>query len=66
MVVGVITPGSEVTINEISPLIGWKEMQEMGVQSLGGEDPLEKGTATTPVFLPRESHEQRSLADCGP
>ena len=29
-------------------------MQETRVQSLGREDPLEKGMAT-PVFLPRES-----------
>ena len=37
-------------------------MQEMRIQSLGWEDPLEKGIATpTPVFLPGESHGQRSL-----
>ena len=30
-------------------------MQEIQVQSLGWEDPLEKGIATTPVFLPGES-----------
>ena len=30
--------------------------------SLSQEDPLEKEMATTPVFLPRESHGQRSLA----
>ena len=29
-------------------------MQETWVQSLDGEDPLEKGMATTPVFLPGE------------
>ena len=28
--------------------------------SLGGEDPLEKEMAPTPVFLPGEFHEQRS------
>ena len=28
----------------------------------GSEDPLEEGMATTPVFLPGESHGQRSLA----
>ena len=28
----------------------------MGVWSLGREDPLEEGTATTPVFLPGESY----------
>ena len=27
------------------------------IQSLGLEDPLEKEIATTPVFLPGESHE---------
>ena len=36
-------------------------MQETWVQSLGWEDPLEKGMATTPVFLPGESHRQRNL-----
>ena len=38
-----------------------QEPQETQVQSLGWEDPMEKGTAT-PVFLPGEFHEQRSLA----
>ena len=41
-------------------------MQEIWVQFLGQEDPLEKGMATTPVFLPGEFHEQRSLASYGP
>ena len=31
-------------------------MQETCVQSLGWENPLEKGTATTPVFWPGEFH----------
>ena len=31
-------------------------MQETWVLSLGGEDPLKKGKATTPVFLPGELH----------
>ena len=34
--------------------------QETWDQSLGQED-LEKGMATTPVFLPREFHGQRNL-----
>ena len=34
----------------------------MQVQSLSWEDPLEEGIATPPVFLPGESHGQRSLA----
>ena len=42
-----------------------QELQEMVVLSLGREDPLDKGMATTPVFLPGESHGQRSLAGCG-
>ena len=37
-------------------------MQETWVQSLGQEDPPEKGMATNPIFLPGEFHEQRSLA----
>ena len=36
-------------------------MWESWVQSLGWEDPLKKGTNTTLVFLPGESHRQRSL-----
>ena len=38
----------------------------MQVQPLGGEDPLEEGMATTPVFLPEESHGQRSLVGYSP
>ena len=41
-------------------------MQETWVQSLGWEDPLEKGKATPPVFLPRESYGQRSLTGYSP
>ena len=41
-------------------------MQEMWVQSLGQEDPLEEEMATTPVFLPGKSHEQGSLAGYSP
>ena len=37
-------------------------MQETWVQSLGQEDPLEKGMAThAGIFLPGEFHGQRSL-----
>ena len=38
----------------------------MQVQFLCQEDPLEGGVATTPVFLPGESHGQRSLAGYSP
>ena len=34
---------------------------ESQAQSQGQEDPLEKGMATTPIFLPGEFHAQRSL-----
>ena len=34
---------------------------DIQVQSLGQDDPLEKGLATHSVFLPGESHGQRSL-----
>ena len=36
-------------------------LQETWVQSLGWEDPLDKGMQPTPVFLPGEFHRQRSL-----
>ena len=35
-------------------------MWEIWVQSLGWEDPLERGKATTPVFWPEEFHERYS------
>ena len=40
-------------------------MQETQVQSLGQEDPLEEEMAT-PVFLPGESHRQRSVDGYSP
>ena len=43
-----------------------KAIQEMLVQSLGQEDPLEEDTQPTPVFLLGESHGQRSLAGYSP
>ena len=38
-----------------------KNLPAMQVQSLGQEYPLEKGMATTPVFLFGEFHGQKSL-----
>ena len=35
-------------------------------QSLGWEDPLEKGMVPAPVFFPGESHGQRGLAGYSP
>ena len=40
--------------------------QETHVQSLGQENPLEKAWQPTPVFLPGESHEQRSRVGYSP
>ena len=42
-----------------------QEKKETWVRSLGPEDPLEEGQPT-PLFLPGESHGQRSLVDCRP
>ena len=39
---------------------------ETRVQSLGREDPQEKGMRPSPVFLPGESHGQRSLSGYSP
>ena len=43
-----------------------QETQETRVQPLGQEDPLEEGIATHSVFLPGESHGQRSLVGYSP
>ena len=39
-----------------------QEMQEIQVQPLSQDDPLQKEIATTTVFLPGEFHGQWSLA----
>ena len=41
-------------------------MRKTRVQSLGQEDPLEKEMATYSVFLPGESHGQKSLVGYSP
>ena len=41
-------------------------MWETQVQSLDLEDPRRREWVLSPVFLPGESHRQRSLVDCGP
>ena len=41
-------------------------MWETQVRSLDRENPLEKGMATTPVFLPGKSHGQKSLVGYSP
>ena len=44
----------------------WLSMEEMQGLTLGQEDPLEKGMATTPVFLPGEFYGQRSMVGYSP
>ena len=41
-------------------------IQETWVQSLGWEDPWRREWQPTPIFLPGQSHGQRSLADYSP
>ena len=41
-------------------------MRETWIQSLAWDDPWSRAWQPTPVFLPGESHGQRSLADYGP
>ena len=38
-----------------------QETQDTLIQTLGWEDPLEKGMAATPIVLPGESHRLKSL-----
>ena len=40
--------------------------RKMPGQSLDGEDPLDKDMETSPVFLPRKSHGQRSWEGYSP
>ena len=49
-----------------SPLKNPPAVQETRVQSLVWEDPLEKGVAPTPVFLPGQSPGQGSLVGYSP
>ena len=53
-----VFPGGTSGEESTSQCRRWKRMW---VWSLGWEDSLEEGIATTPVFLPGESHRQRSL-----
>ena len=45
---------SSLKSQQIKNLPAVQETQEMQVQSLGREDPLEKEMATTPVFFPKK------------
>ena len=55
-------PGGSVIKNPLA----MQETQEIWVWSLGLENPLEEAWQPTPVLLPGESHEQRSLVGYGP
>ena len=56
-----LTPCAEESFPSGSVVKNPPAKQEIWVRSLGQEDPLEKVTATTPVFLPGKSHGQRRL-----
>ena len=49
----------------VKNLPAMEETQETWIQSLGRTDPLEE-EMSTPVFLPGESHGQRSLGGYSP
>ena len=51
---------------QIKNLPAVQETQETRVQFLNQGDPSRRKWQPTPVFLPRESHGQRSLADYRP
>ena len=53
--------GASLMVQWVKNLPAMQETQTQ-VLSLGLEDPLEEEVATIPVFLPRKSHGQRSLA----
>ena len=55
-------PQSQLLWNWVKTVKNLPTMQETGVQSLGGEDPLENEIATHASILAWESHGQRSLA----
>ena len=50
----------------VRPRLPVQELQEMNVWSLGQEDALEERLAIHSVFLPGESHAQRSLESYSP
>jgi len=43
-----------------------QEVQELKIQAVGQEDPLEEETAPTPECLPEKSQGQRTLVGCSP
>ena len=52
--------------SEVKNLPTIQEPQEMWAQSWDKKDPLKRARKPTPVFLPGESHGQRSLAGYSP
>ena len=58
---------SEVRASLVAQLVkNLPVMQETWVQSLGWEEPWRREWQPTPVFLPGESHGQRSLVGYSP
>ena len=52
--------------NWVQNLPAMQEMQKIGVQSLGQENPVKRKWQPTPVFLPGKFHEQRNLVGYNP
>ena len=59
---------ASLVVQSVKNLPAVQEIQKIQVPSLGQEDTLEEGSPwqPIPVFLPGESHGQRSLADYSP
>ena len=57
---------SQVTLVVKNPPANTGDISEMQVQSLGRKDPWRRAWQPTPVFLPGESHGQRSLEGDSP
>ena len=53
-------------LSHFSPVQLFATLMDTQVRSLGGEDALEKARQPPPVFLPGESHGQRSLVGSSP
>ena len=51
---------------QVKNLPAVQETRETRVRSLGQEDPWRRKWQPTPVLLPGEPHEQRSLSDYSP
>ena len=61
-----ITKRASLVAQQVKDLLAIQETQETWVQPLGQEDLLRRAWQPTLVFLPEQSHGQRSLASYTP